>query len=237
MADDAVAEVRIASLGRRLLAGGIDALIPMGVGVAVARTYLLWGRRSHRHDGEGVEDGPPRIELSTRARRLMAAAELAFALEGRNWRTPGDRLLGIRAADARTHGPVTFRSALVRRVTTEAWDTVAEGLLAPNKATASTAIEDIDRQIRAIQRAHPDDPQAVQEATNGVYMNSGLGPSTSCVWPIIVRTAPSVPVVWSSSKQSIADRIAGIIVVADDRPIVRRNCRGAWPSGRRTRRR
>src|SRR5581483_5036338 len=108
--------LKVAPLSRRLAARFIDAVVfltpTLGGGAAAAGLYMKYTKRTDRK----LEWSPPTL---TRPWRL-ALFGLSLALDARirNWRSPGDRALGLRRVDVRTGGPVSIRSVVVRSVAT-----------------------------------------------------------------------------------------------------------------------
>ncbi|MBV9820319.1 MAG: hypothetical protein JOZ07_18460 [Solirubrobacterales bacterium] len=70
----------------------------------------------------------------------LQALGLVAAVAARNWRGPGQRLLGIRRIDARTQGPVTVRSALTSRLVTMAWEAGAARVPVPGQRGAAPTL-------------------------------------------------------------------------------------------------
>jgi uncharacterized RDD family membrane protein YckC len=111
---------------------------------------------------------------------------------GRNWRRPGERLLGLRHVDARTGGPVTVRSALIKssvRVVTK-----------PLQAAAVTAAQ--NRRKEPTRMAEPE-PQVITAA--------------GCLTPLAVTVAPHLPALLAPGHRSLSDRAAGVVVVVERR--------------------
>jgi hypothetical protein len=109
----AASGLRVASLRRRLAAGLIDAVLVVAPTVAIiGGGYVLYERQVRRRGPEDVT--PPTREQLRHWRWVALAGSLPLAVVGRNWRSPGCRVLKLRMIDARTGGPVTVRGALIR---------------------------------------------------------------------------------------------------------------------------
>ena len=116
--------LEVAPLWRRVVARLLDAaaflipVLPVGAGVA----WLYDRYRSRRATGDKASDpfdAPEfpffrRVGESTTLRLGFVAASLPVDVAIRNWRSPGDRAMGLRRVEARTGGPVSVRSALIR---------------------------------------------------------------------------------------------------------------------------
>ena len=117
----------VASLRLRLLAavvdaaliiGGMAAAVGLGIGGVVAYARL---RGDENDEEEGSkEDGPSAIRRVTgefrqspELRAALWGASAGLAVAGRNWRSPGFRVVGLRRVDAQTGGIVSVRSALI----------------------------------------------------------------------------------------------------------------------------
>ncbi len=103
-------------MSTRLFAATVDAVIflPVVFGAGGYAVHVVTSRR--RRAGRSADDGDefqrwlstPQLAWGFRVFGLVS--EVAM----RNSRSPGARIVGIRRADARTGGPVTVRSALIR---------------------------------------------------------------------------------------------------------------------------
>ena len=141
--------MRVVSLRLRLLAAVIDAAVfvagmaaVIGAGIAAAAVYnRVRGDKDAEHgeedsgrddDGEDEPDGaadalPSGVDCATRGSRqpplhgALQGASAGLAIAGRNWRSPGFRLIGLRRVDADTGGVVTIRSALIGVLFDQAW--------------------------------------------------------------------------------------------------------------------
>ena len=224
MRRDRSGELRVAPVRRRLLAGLINAttlLVPIGVASAGGYTVYERVRRpgggdggSHRSVGDENAGTPNQaFELPRGLSRLLAGAGPVFAIQSRNWRGPGDRLMQIRRVDRKTSGPVTVRSALIQYAVTEVWNGVTGELLRPVERRTFERGQELDRHVREIKRSG-DDLQARRQAIMKLlYRESDVNPLRSCGWRVAGALALQIPMLWSPSKQSVPERIAGVIVV------------------------
>jgi hypothetical protein len=204
--------LKIAPLWRRAVASVIDLfvfVVPV-IGVAVAVGVLY----AHRRPGGDEESKAPRaFGLSRRWRLLLAVTLAPLEIRGRNWRSPGWRVMGLRRVDVRTGGPVSFRSALVRHAFRTAWSEVTSQLLEPWKQRVregpGTTLADAD----AARRAHPADGEAQPRAMAEVFRRDRLAPSPGCAAPILLAAVTDLTAVWSPLNQSLPERLAGTVVV------------------------
>jgi membrane protein insertase Oxa1/YidC/SpoIIIJ len=69
--------------------------------------------------------------------------------------------------------------------------------------------------IEEIQRTHRDNPKAGQEATMKLYEENDVNAFRGCLWGLAGPVAAFLPALWSRRHQTLADRVAGIIVVRE----------------------
>jgi hypothetical protein len=96
-----------------MAAASIDAVVLVPATVAIVGGGVVLYTRRREVEPEDVDPG----DVAERLRRWrwgILVVTLPLAVRGRNWRGPGYKILGLRAADARTGGPVTLRSAIIR---------------------------------------------------------------------------------------------------------------------------
>jgi hypothetical protein len=155
--------------------------------------------------------------LSARTRLLVSGASLALELDGRNRRGIGARVMGIRRVDVRTGGPITLRVALIRHVVSHGCGVATGWILGPITKRSISRMEEIQPALPESQRVHADDPEALQEATSKLYRDLNVNPSASCLWPpmLAVVFVRMLPVFLSPLRQSLPDRVAGIVAVLD----------------------
>lgn len=123
--------------------------------------------------------------------------------------------MGIRTVDARTGGPVTLRSAVITQLVNLAYEQLLRRVRAPARRRYKRRRVDAERRVQEIRGTHAGDSAAIQAATAQVYRDNGV----NCLAPL----ATSMPVILvmpltallSPRRQTVADRLAGIVVVRD----------------------
>ena len=203
----------VAPIGRRLLAGGIDASCILSAIAAGLAAALYWGWRGKDTDGGAV--APLKHWNAWSKSPLWRCGALAYAVGLRDWRTPGMRVMGIRRVDARTGGPVTVRSALTRYLAEQTRGLVVGGFVARRFRQAREPVEALQADIRAAERAHPDDPAARVRATMDVYDSAGVTPWAGCLPSTIPLVSEVLFTLLTPRRQSPNDWVAGIVVIKD----------------------
>jgi RDD family len=211
----------IASPWRRVAAGMFDAtallaLIALGV-FAWSRSERLFRRRT-RVTGEAraadaAQDLGP-AQPSAASRTVLGGLTIA-GVGLRNVRSPGERLLGIRRADARTCGPVSFRSTVIHQVATQLSSAVLRELTRPLTTRQSERFREITQAMDEIRKEHADDPAARQEAVMELYRAKDVHVLRGCLLPLVGPVALNLTAFWSPQHQTVFDRVAGIIVVKE----------------------
>jgi 60Kd inner membrane protein/RDD family len=207
--------LRVAPLWRRLAAGAIDTvLVVIPTAAGAMGGWRLWTlyRRWRGHHVTAM----PTFPAGGPWGRAIEAVSQPLIAQTRNWRSPGYRALGLRRVDARTGGPVTFRSAVMRSVATRLWGQATRSLVRPWQTRQSERLKAIQAEVREVQRAHADDQGAANRAVMEIYKRERVNPVSSCVPSLIAATAPQLPAIWSSLNQTIPERLAGVVVVRDD---------------------
>jgi uncharacterized RDD family membrane protein YckC len=207
----------LASLRRRACAGGVDATCLLGGVVVTVGGMLAWDKLRDTSHGAGLESALKRwagaAELP-RWRRARWALGLGTAVAERNWRSPGMRLMGIHRADARTGGPVTVRSALIRHLVGSGISRlVSRRLLTPRLERQQAELQGLQADVDAARRQHPDDPHAQQRAIMEVYQGSGVGLRSCCWIPVVFAVINDLIILFTPRHQSPADWAAGVVVV------------------------
>lgn len=216
-----VPAVSAASPGQRLFALSLDAGISLfGMGVLAATGVVVYrrspaARRTLRNARPpvmalGRRESP--LELPPRWRQAIWAVLAAEAVVGRNWRGPGDRIVRIRRVDARTGGPVTIPSAVVRFAAVQTWTHISARYSAPQRRTAER-VRSIGLALEDVQQAHSEDPEEQQQAMPAYYQAHRANPLSSLPWALIGIVMPSLPALWSPRRQTAFDRLAGTVVV------------------------
>jgi uncharacterized RDD family membrane protein YckC len=210
MERERLGDLRIASRGRRLAAGVITAMVyvppfvvAVGLGPKVYRVVT------------GKSWDPDALELPARWQKLLAGVPPTLIIQRRNCRSPGERLMRIRRADARTGGPVTARSALIRYLAGQWLSAISAEASRPFRQRRDEERRRLEPEIQRIRDQHPGDNEAVQRALMRLYQESGYNPFPfrSCAWTVIPGLALNLPTFWSATKQSVADLICGTVVI------------------------
>jgi hypothetical protein len=208
----------LASLGHRLGASGIDAGCVVCGMACLMGPMAIWSRVRDGNVWEGLEKRATRLADSLNPRRDEPLMTLATAVNRRNWRSPGMYLMHLRRCDARTGGPVTVRSAVIRHLVDQARDRLISRLLTPRIERYQASMNAIQPELDAARRQHPDDFAAQQQAISQIYSDAGVNPTGGCwlpLLPLAVRGADGLMVLFMPRRQSPPDWLAGIVTVRD----------------------
>lgn len=214
MAQTRVRGLEVALLPRRFAAALIDTVVLVPPVLAVGGGAVFLYMRVKGRDGD--LDQPRPFEMSTRWQVVMWVGSGAAEVLSRNWRTPGYRAMGLRRVDVRTGGPVSARNALLYHVTTATSGWISRRLMRPWQAGFAQRREVMLAEMKEIQRAHPDDPSAQGEAMQEIFRRHRVRPFGSCAPPLVSALVMQLPAVFSARHQTIAQRLAGIVVVVED---------------------
>jgi hypothetical protein len=219
--------VCVAELWRRLVAGLINLVV--GVAVVAGAGFSMFKLRRWLGPplrpvqrrvaawGEGVHSSPGKLRLGPRM--LLEVVGLTFELDLINRRSLGTRVMRIRRADARTGGPVSARSVLVRNLAQRATRPVLGRLTSRVMKRYAERMQALQPELKELQRAHRDDKAAQQEALMRFYREHNVNPLSSCLPTLVISViAPWVPALLSPWRQNLPDRLAGIIWVVDNPP-------------------
>jgi uncharacterized RDD family membrane protein YckC len=226
------AELIIAPLWRRFVASLLDvAIFLLGiVGVGFA-AYKLVGRVLHKYSEtrpmRGMKarfkekvlrriDANRSFEPSSRLIWGLRIVAIPLQLRARNRRGPGARLLRLRRVDARSGGPVTVRSALIRLAVTEAWKELAMRSHLPREKRASERMAAIQPELKRIQQEHAHDPERLNQAIQNLYKQHNVNPARPCLWALLKALAPQLPALWSRRTQGLTDLLSGTVVIIDE---------------------
>ena len=200
----------IASLPRRLLASlinGVVIVVPIVLAMVIGSR--LFGRLDRRLSAL------QHLSESRRWQLALQAALLPIEIRLRNWRGPGMRVMRIRRADARTGGPVTVRSSVVRTAVVTAWRELVGAAQRPSDERFRERRRLIEADLEEARRQHPDDDAARRAAMMEVFKRHRVTPWASCVRGSLSTSLMYLPTLWSERNQTLPDRLAGIIVVRD----------------------
>jgi hypothetical protein len=201
--------MEIASLARRLGALGIDAVLGLLATAGVVAAFVAWARPWKR---EAPDQERIRRLVS---HPLMRGLGIARIVAWRNMRSPGQRLLGIRRADARDGGAVSPSRAAVREWSASFMRAVLKEFVGPRQQRREEQMQALRPQMRAIQQQYQDDKEAQQEALMDFYKEHNVNPLDSC-WPVLFSMlAPELPALVTRRHQTLADLISGTVVIRD----------------------
>ncbi len=203
--DDAV-PVRV-----RLLAGGVDLALVLAVTGMIVAPVLKWTK-------DPLTERVQRVftkMMTTRRVRAFAWAVRLVSLPARNRRSPGKALVGIRTVDARSGGPVSLRSAVVGQLVELAYEQLVRRVRAPTRRRYERRRVDAERRVQEIRATHAGDSEAIQAATAQVYRDNGVNCLASFATSLPVILVMPLTALLSPRRQTVADRLAGIVVVRD----------------------
>jgi uncharacterized RDD family membrane protein YckC len=211
-------EEQVAPLGRRaaaaaidsgLVAAGVGMAIGAGIGIAVAadRGLVQVGERLKRL-GDRVSTG---VE-SQRVSRIIDLASFAASVHLRNARSPGMKVMHLRRADARSGGPVTVRSVVIRQLVWLASGRISARVWRPGWGRYQARLKELHTEFQEFRRQHPDD----KEAEMAFYSShKGAVPTSCCAVMAANLVLQRVPALLTPRRQNLADWVAGIVVVSD----------------------
>jgi uncharacterized RDD family membrane protein YckC len=199
------ADPDVASIPRRALAGTVDGvLLVLGWGGGVAA--IVWRR------GSGAWAPPDRRAVTALGWAMRGAALLL-----RNRRTPGQRLLGIRRVDARTGGPTSLEAAIVRQVCDYGLKLLWRPATRRVSERQAERSAEATRRIAEFRATHAGDTARIQEETMAIYRETGTSCVPSLLTGIVAGWAMPLTALGSRRRQTIADRVSGIVFVRQRR--------------------
>ena len=153
---------------------------------------------------------------ATRWNPRVRSASAGLAVAGRNWRSPGMRILGIRRVDARTRGPVGLRGALVGAVIDTLLGQLGRELQRPRldqwEASRLAANEEIER----LRESRPDaDPEELVRDSLEIRRRHDVGLDAMLRRMLAHEVALRLPALWSPHRQTLTQRLAGTVIVDD----------------------
>jgi uncharacterized RDD family membrane protein YckC len=211
---------RIAPIHRRFLASLIDAVIAL---LTLAFAFAGWFGVARLTGRKPVPSRRLPLEKLTSSRRARLGLNLfsfvvSVVVTGR--RGPGSRIVGVRLVDLDTGARVGVRQAVVREGVRWILKLAIRRATAPFEPRARTRppIDDLRETIQALTREHADDPGARDHAIMALYKERQVNPRRACLSILVSSVFAAVlegPLPWSSRKQSVADMIAGTVVVRE----------------------
>lgn len=213
----------IASLRRRLLATLIDLGLTLSMaaalGAAAVKLYPFYRRRRSPGRAPGASErdllAKRGLDLASRHRRAIWAFSLIASVRTRNWRGPGARMLRIRRVGGSDGGPVGVRSALTRFAFEESWKALSRRLHQPAEDRSQQRIGALEPELRRLQEEYAGDSDARQRATMDFYEANNVNPLSSCGRQLPMIFAAQATALWSKRNQSLADRLAGTVVIVE----------------------
>lgn len=200
--------IELASPGRRMAAGLVNVaqILFLGALAIAIGANLPLVRRWRDSDSSRPMPAKP-----SRAMRLVTGASTAADVAYRNQRSLGARLLGIRRVDATTGGPISVRSAVVHRLVTDlAWRVMQ----IPSRRS-QLQLREIAPILREIQQRHAGNPEASAREIAEVYRTHDVNPFGSCWLTFVGPLLMQLPAFFSRNRQTLPDRLAGIVVVRE----------------------
>jgi RDD family protein len=204
-----------ASIRRRFAAAAFDvttfvaAMVPIVAGAVLAGR--LFGGGGDRCEGER-----PNPFARPAVMRSIVVAGIAAEVFGRNWRSPGMRLMRIRKVDATTGGPVTVRSALTASAVDFAWGRLNSRLWKPMQLKTLARAEAAKEEKQDIERRYADDPYARRAALVELNKRGGFRPLRSSAPGLTsIAVMNLIPSLLSARNQRLPERLAGTVVIVE----------------------
>ena len=195
---------------------GLAILVLLGLGAAIAYARVRGG------DDEspgGDEENPDQSENFLQSPLMRAAvwgAGAGLAVAGRNWRSPGFRVVGLRRVDAQTGGPVSVRSVLIGLVLDLVRQSATRPLFQARARRERDRKNELAPKLKEIERDHVADPQARRRAVRAFYKENKFNPFAGCGWqvagPILSQLVLAGAI---RNGRTVHDRLTGTIVVTD----------------------
>jgi uncharacterized RDD family membrane protein YckC len=205
--------VELASRRRRLAASAINGLIFIP---AMSVLWLIWTKLPWvpgRPTG-ACEDGKCAATPadSPFLMKLLEIAEPSQTVSGRNHRSPGARLVGIRRVEAGTGGPISVRTAVIHKAMTTLLSAVGREAGRQDQER----LKQLTAKLKEIRERNADDQEAFIRETMALYKSSNVNPFGSCLRPFaVVMATRYLPILLTRRRQSLPDLIAGIVVIRD----------------------
>ena len=200
---------KVASLRRRLAAAAIDGLLFAAGPVALA---IVHERRSR----PGADHPPeiPWLKWLPSSPAANRATSTTLAIAGRNWRSPGSRIVGIRAVEVDAGGPVSVHSASVKLATSIGLSELVSSLYRPAINRNLEHMRALQAELSELKGKQPRDLEAEHEL---IKRHPEARPNClGCVAPLALTiVATYAPALWSPLNQTLPEWLAGIVVVED----------------------
>jgi hypothetical protein len=181
-------------------------------------------REDEDQEDQDDEDERPRstryrlgeLRRSHAVRTALGGARAGFAIAGRNWRSPGFRVVGLRRVDARTGGPLSVRSALIGVLFDQARQAATRPLSRSRVHATRDRRSELAPKLKEIEREHSTDGEGRRRAVEELYRANGIKRSAGCGWQVaagvlsqVLLAATAIP-----DGRTVYDRLTGTIVVS-----------------------
>jgi len=214
--------MRIASWRRRLLASLIDLIVSVFAGLALIAGGVAWAFLRERAqsadktvDADAIRRAGP-WRLSVRQQAILWIASMALGVLGRNWRSPGFRLLRLRRVDVRTGGPVTIRSALIVQTCDRAWGAMSLRLTRGPLRRQRERSRERREALTEILLKCAGGPQRRQQAVASFLEENPSISSSTYLWPLLPEVLwRLLPALWVRQGRTVRDRVTGTAVVVE----------------------
>jgi hypothetical protein len=203
--------MRTAPLSRRFGAGAIDMLVGLPVFVVMIAAIVALTRPRKKHQPD------PRRMPRLWTRPWIQGLGPVMVVGLRNVRSPGQRLMGIRRADAHSGGPISVQSAIVRAWSSSTMRMLLTELVRPLQQRGESRLQALQPELKAIQKQHQDDAETQERAVMDFYREHDINPLRSCLPTLFATAAPYLPALWTRRHQTLPEQLAGIVVVQDQR--------------------
>lgn len=202
--------LKIAPLRRRSAAACIDLVVSVSPVVAVVAAAVAIAERVARRRGREVHV-PPLFTVPARWQAVLWTLSIPAGIATRNWRGLGYRVLGLRRVDVRTGGPLTVRNSLVHQAVGFLFTRVSRRLARPWRDRSRRLWLELEQ----IRKAQAGDQDAQRRATREFLEQHKVKPLGACFPLLVVAGATRAPALWSPLNQTLAERLAAIVVVQD----------------------
>lgn len=153
---------------------------------------------------------------SARWQRAVQVATLALAPAGRNWRSLGYRLLGLRRVDARADAPVSIRSAVVEAIFDSVWQPATNSLSRPRLSREKERLTALRTQMEEIEREYAADEEARGKALMQFYRTNRVSPLPVWGWSVLpALLVQLLDLLFSTQGRTIRDRVTHTVVIVD----------------------
>ncbi len=202
-----------ASLRRRMLAGAIDVALPAVLGGAAAA--LVEWRSSDEGDSEQRMRRNAEWLARPRTTRAVAVATPVGSVLLSRTRSPGERAVGIRRVDSRAGGPEPLRNAVIRAGLSTAAGQAIRWVNGPHRERGQARYAELERRRQELRERFADDPEARERTMAELGRAYGRDCLTAMVQPVALLALPPLTALLSPRHQTLAERLAGVVVVRD----------------------